>query len=157
MIQNLLKSNGKIWKFTGLFECCFTRSIYAVNQEPGVILLNVSAIALRQKCDSKGGEVNENFQKFMNSYLSRTTDIHNEIPGKMKKGNRTKDYDSAFHDFYYMDPNLRRVMKKLTDVVLACLDEENMNEENKQIMINIALEKVSVAGKYGTFKKINAW
>ncbi|XP_051172844.1 uncharacterized protein LOC127289110 isoform X2 [Leptopilina boulardi] len=131
-----------------LLKFSVSKSIYAINHEPGVILLNVSAIALRQKCKLKGGEVNENFEKFMNSYLSRTTDIHNEIPGKMKKGNRTKDYDNAFHDFYYMDPNLRQVMKKLTDVVLLCLDEEDIAEESKQIMINTALEKVSVAGKY---------
>lgn len=135
---------------TCIFECSFSKSIYAVNHQPGVTLLNVSAVELRRKCNLKGVEVNENFEKFMNSYLSRTTDIHSEIPGKMKKGNRTKDYDNAFHDFYYMDPNLRRVMKKLTDVVLLCLDDEDIDEESKQIMINSALEKVSVAGKYVT-------
>ncbi|XP_033218953.1 uncharacterized protein LOC117174198 [Belonocnema kinseyi] len=133
-----------------LIGCTLSRSIYTVEQEPGTILLNVSANALRQKCDLKGGETAENFKKFMKSYLSRTTDIHKEIPVKMKRGNRTKDWDTAFNDFYYMDTNLRKIMRKLTDSVLSCLDEIDLDDQSKQEMIDSALEKVSAAGKYVT-------
>lgn len=132
-----------------MISCTLSRSIYTVEQEPGTILLNVSANALRQKCDLKGGETAENFKKFMKSYISRTNDVHQEIPVKMKRGNRTKDWDTAFHDFYYMDTNLRRIMRKLTDTVLSCLDENDLDDQSKQKMIDSALEKVSAAGKYG--------
>ena len=132
-----------------MISCCISKSIYTVEQEPGTIILNVSANALREKCDLKGGETAENFKKFMKSYISRTNDIHTEIPIKMKRGNRTKDWDSAFHDFYYMDANLRKIMRKLTDVVLSCLDENELDEQSKQKIIDSVLEKVSAAGKYG--------
>ena len=114
-----------------------------------MVILNISATALRQKCDTKGGETNENFQKFMNLYVSRTTDIHMEIPVKMKRGNRTEDWDSAFHDFYYLDSSLRRIMTKLADVVLVCIDENSIDEQSKQKIIDSALKRVSAAGKYG--------